>query len=60
MVKASVSGEAECFSLAEILERLQLSRRQIRQMCIAAGYDYLKNVKGIGIHRANGYFSKEE
>ena len=52
MVKASVSGEAECFSQAEILEGLQLGRRQFQQMCIAAGCDYPKNVTVIGIHRA--------
>ena len=52
MVKGSIIGEGECFSLAEILEGLQLSRRQFLQMCIAAGCNYLKNVKGIGIHRA--------
>ena len=52
MVKASISGEGDPFSLAEILEGLQLSRRQFQQMGIAAGCDYLKNVKGIGIHQA--------
>ena len=36
----------------EILGGLNLSQKQFQQMCIAAGCDYLTNVKGVGIHTA--------
>ena len=58
MVKASLSGEGECFSLTEILEGLELSRTQFQHLCIAAGCDYLKNVAGIGVHRAYNFIQK--
>ena len=58
MVKASINGEGECFSLAEILEGLRLSRRQFLQMCIAAGCDFLKNVRGISINWAYDFVKK--
>lgn len=52
MVKTSMSGDGECFILSEILDGLNLSMKQFQKMCVAAGCDYLSNVKGVGIHRA--------
>ena len=40
------------YLLDEILHGLVLSMTRFQQMCVAAGCDYLKNLKGIGIHRA--------
>ena len=47
-----MNGDGEVFNLNEILEGLKLNMEQFQQMCIAAGCDYLRNVKGIGINRA--------
>ena len=52
MVKTSMSGDGECFILSDILGGLNLSMKQFRMMYIAAGCDYLRNVKGVGIQRA--------
>ena len=52
MAKTSVSGDGECFILSDILEDLNLSLKQFQRTCIAAGCDYLSNVKGIGINKA--------
>ena len=47
-----MNGDGELFHLDEILSGLNLSMTYFQQMCIAAGCDYLKNLKGIGINRA--------
>lgn len=47
-----MSGDGEFFILTEVLDGLKLSMKQFQQMCIVAGCDYLRNVKGIGIQRA--------
>lgn len=52
MVKVSMSGDGDLFLLAEILDGLNINIKQFQQMCIAAGCDYLKNVKGVGIVKA--------
>ncbi|CAH3191412.1 unnamed protein product [Porites evermanni] len=52
MVKTSMSGVGECFVLSHVLESLKLSMNEFRKVCIAAGCDYLKNGRGIGIQRA--------
>ena len=52
MVKTSMSGDGERFILSDILGGLNLSMKQFRMMCISAGCDYLRNVKGVGIQRA--------
>ncbi|PFX30970.1 Flap endonuclease 1-B [Stylophora pistillata] len=52
MVKTSMSGDGECFVLSHVLESLKLSMNEFRKVCIAAGCDHLKNVRGIGIQRA--------
>ena len=52
MVKVSMNGDGDLFLLAEILDGLNLNMEQFQRMCIAAGCDYLKSIKGIGIKRA--------
>lgn len=52
MFKVTLSGHGDVFDLLEILEGLKVTMRQFQEMCIAAGCDYLRNIKGIGIHRA--------
>jgi len=52
MFKVTLSGDGDVFDLFEILEGLKVTMRQFQEKCIAAGCDYLKNVKGIGIHCA--------
>ena len=47
-----MSGDGECFILSEILNDLDLNKKKFQQMCIAAGCDYAKNLKGVGIHTA--------
>ena len=52
MFKVTLSGDGDVFDLFEILEGLKVTMRQFQEMCIAAGCDYLKNIKGIEMHRA--------
>ena len=52
MFKVALSGDGDVFDLSEILEELKVNMKQFQEMCIADGCDYLKNIKGIGIHRA--------
>lgn len=52
MFKASLSGDGDVVDLSEVLEGLNISKKQFQEMCIAAGCDYLKNIRGIGIARA--------
>ena len=47
-----MGGDGECFILSDVLDGLKLSKKQFQQMCIAAGCDYHRNVKGVGIHKA--------
>ena len=52
MVKTSMKGDGEVFDLCDILKGLKIDFSQFQQMCVAAGCDYLKNWRGVGIHRA--------
>ena len=52
MVKVSMSGDGDLLLLDGILDGLDMNMEQFRRMCIIAGCDYLRNVKGIGIKRA--------
>lgn len=45
-------GNGQHIVLAQVLDGLKLSFQQFQTLCIAAGCDYIENVKGIGIHRA--------
>ena len=52
MVKTSMNGDGEGFDLCDILKGLQLDSPSSNR-CVAAGCDYLKNCRGVGIHRAS-------
>lgn len=52
MFKASLSGDGDVVDLSEVLEGLKISKKQFQEMCIAAGCDYLKNIRSVGIARA--------
>ena len=43
-------GELDC--LGDVLEKLNIDMDQFVDACITAGCDYLKNVKGVGVHSA--------
>lgn len=51
-MKVAMSGDGDLLLLAEILDGLNFDLQQFQQMCIMAGCDYLKNVKGIGIQKS--------
>ena len=53
-----MSGHGDCFLLDDILSGLNINQQQFQQMCIAAGCDYLANVKGVGIHTAYRFVSQ--
>jgi exonuclease-1 len=52
IVKLCLSGEGCYLSLTNILEGLKLNMNQFQSLCILAGCDYIKNVRGVGIHTA--------
>ena len=47
-----MNGKGEVIELEKALSHLQLTHDQFISMCVAAGCDYLKNIKTIGIHKA--------
>ena len=47
-----MSGKGKVIELEKALSHLQLTHDQFISMCVAAGCDYLKNNKTIGIHKA--------
>jgi 5'-3' exonuclease len=52
MVKVSMSGDGMLFSLDEVTDGLKLTFEKFQNMCIAAGCDYVKNIRGFGIKKA--------
>ena len=48
------------FELDDILTGMQVTMNQFVQGCIAAGCDYLPNVRGIGFNRACTYVKSEQ
>jgi exonuclease-1 len=48
-MKLSLSGDGQYFNLMEILTGLKQNLEQFQSMCVLAGCDYLKNVRGVGI-----------
>ena len=54
-----MNGDGEVFDMNEILEGLKLNMTQFQKMCITAGCDFLRNVKGVGIQRAFEMASSE-
>ena len=47
-----MNGDGQVYHLDEILHGLVLSMTRFQQIRVAAECDYLKKLKGIGIHRA--------
>jgi len=43
-----MNGKGEVIELEKALSHLQLTHDQFISMCVAAGCDYLKNIKTIG------------
>ena len=52
MFEASLSSDGDVVDLSEVLEGLKIKKKQFQEMCIAAGCDYLKNIRGIAIAHA--------
>ena len=59
-----MNEKGEAIEFKSVLAHLQLSHEQFISMCVAAGCDFLSNIKTIGIHKArqlvkNGNFLDE-
>ena len=54
-----MNGKGEVIELEEALAHHQLTHDQFVSMCVAAGCDYLKNIKTIGIHKAKQLVKKD-
>ena len=52
VVKLKSNGDGEYFKLEDILSGLQVTMAQFVEGCVAAGCDYLKNIRGVGINKA--------
>ena len=52
LFKLQLSGACQVIKLKKALAHLSLTHEGFFNMCIAAGCDYLPNVRGIGIHSA--------
>lgn len=46
--------------MAKVLQHLQINQDTFLRMCIAAGCDHLKNMRGIGIKRAKEIVTQDE
>ena len=60
VMKTCLSGEGQYLILEEILVGLKVNFQQFQNMCIVAGCDYLQNIRGVGIHRAYAFVSKDK
>ena len=47
-----MSGDGMLLSFDEVTDGLKLTFEKFQNMCIAAGYDYVKNIRGFGIKKA--------
>ena len=54
-----MNGKADVIEMEQALHHLQLTKDQFLSMCVVAGCDYLKNIKGIGIHKAKQLVKKD-
>jgi exonuclease-1 len=52
MTKMDLRGDGEYYVFTLVCDKLGLNSTQFLDLCILAGCDYFKNVKGIGIHTA--------
>ena len=60
LVKLGGNGVGEMFELDKILTGLQVTMTQFINGCIAAGCDYLTNVRGVGINKAFTYVRSDQ
>ena len=54
-----MNGKADVIQMEKALHHLQLTKDQFLSMCVVAGCDYLKNIKGIGIYKAKQLVKKD-
>ena len=54
-----MNGKADVIQMEQALHHLQLTKDQFLSMCVVAGCDYLKNIKGIGIYKAKQLVKKD-
>ena len=54
-----MNGKGELIQLEKALSHLKLTHDKFIAMCVAAGCDYLKNIKTIGINKAKQLVQKE-
>ena len=59
-VKLQLNGMGQLVELDMVLKHLNMTREQFTDMCIAAGCDYLSNIKGTGINKAKKNISKNK
>ena len=52
MFKLQLIGACQVIKIEKALAHLSISQDAFLDMCIAAGCDYLQNVRGFGIHKA--------
>ena len=58
LFKLKSNGDADLVEICKVLEHLQMTQDTFARMCIAAGCDHLRNIRGIGIKRAKDIVSK--
>ena len=49
LFKQQTNGMGNLVEMAKILTHLKLTKEKFTNMCIAAGCDYIENIRGIGI-----------
>ena len=54
-----MNGKADVIQMEQALHHLQLTKDQFLSMCVVAGCDYLKNIKGIGIYKPKQLVKKD-
>ena len=60
VMKICLSGEGQYLILEEILVGLKLNFQQFQNVCIVAGCDHVQNIRGVAIHRAYAFVSKNK
>lgn len=60
LFKLKSSGEADLIEMDKVLQHLQINQDTFLWMCIVAGCDHLKNIRGIGIKRAKEIVTQDD
>jgi len=53
-----MNGKADVIEMEQALHHLQLTKDQFLSMCVVAGCDYLKNIKGMVFIKPNNLSRK--